>query len=101
LEKLEGLPRRGVIVTARGRDVDFVSRWFGPNVGAPENPVTGSAHTILTPYWVSRLDKNPLLAKQISSIGGELKCELIQDRVLITGCAVKFLEGIIEVPDNA
>lgn len=97
MEKLEGLPRRGVIVTARGRDVDFVSRWFGPNVGVPEDPVTGSAHTILTPYWVSRLDKNPLLAKQISSRGGELKCELVKDRVLITGRAVKFLEGTIEV----
>ena len=100
LERLKGLPKRGVIVTAQGTDVDFVSRWFGPNVGVPEDPVTGSAHTTLTPFWVSRLSKNPLRAKQISRRGGELTCELKGDRVLITGRATKFLDGFIEIPSN-
>lgn len=98
LNRLLGLPGRGVIVTAPGTSVDFVSRWFGPNVGVPEDPVTGSAHTMLTPYWASKLNKNVLYAQQISSRGGELECELNGQRVYITGSAVKFLDGTLNVP---
>lgn len=98
--ELFGLPRRGVIVTAPGDSVDFVSRWFGPNVGVPEDPVTGSAHTMLTPYWSAKLNKRVLTARQISSRGGELECEIQGERVYITGDAVKFLDGTLELPDS-
>lgn len=94
---LNGLPLRGVIVTAPSENYDFVSRWFGPNVGVDEDPVTGSAHTTLTPYWSKRLGKTSLRAKQISERGGELLCELEDDRVVISGRAVKYLEGEIEI----
>ena len=94
---LLGLPLRGVIVSSKSRDYDFVSRWFGPNVGVNEDPVTGSAHTTLAPYWASKLGKTKLKAKQISTRGGELECELKDDRVLLYGNAVKYLEGSIFV----
>lgn len=94
---LKGLPLRGVIVTAPGDKVDFVSRWFGPNVGVNEDPVTGSAHTTLTPYWAARLKKRQLKARQISDRGGELECRLENDRVFITGRAVKFMEGVVHI----
>ena len=85
-------------MTAPSGNYDFVSRWFGPNVGVDEDPVTGSAHTTLTPYWSRRLGKTTLKAKQVSERGGELFCELKGDRVVISGRAVKYLEGEIEIP---
>lgn len=88
----------GVVATARGTDVDFVSRWFGPKVGVPEDPVTGSAHCTLAPFWSARLGKTVLRARQISARGGELQCEVKGDRVLIKGHAVEFLRGEIVLP---
>jgi PhzF family phenazine biosynthesis protein len=85
----------GVIVTAPGRDVDFVSRFFAPGAGIPEDPVTGSAHCNLIPYWAKKLGKNKLHAYQISSRKGELWCELKGDRVLMSGNAVTYLKGEI------
>ena len=88
---------RAVIVTAPGTNgVDFVSRFFGPRVGVPEDPVTGSAHTTLIPYWAGRLGKTKLYARQVSPRGGDLWCELRGDRVLISGHAVTYLKGEIE-----
>ncbi len=91
------VPARGIIVTAPGRDVDFVSRFFGPQVGVNEDPVTGSAHTTLTPYWAKRLGKTELTARQLSKRGGSLRCRLSGDRVEIAGRAVPYLEGTITV----
>ena len=96
-------PRTGelganVVATAPGVDYDFVSRFFAPLTGVPEDPVTGSAHCTLTPYWVSRLGRSSLKARQISSRGGDVGCRLEGDRVLLTGTGVLYLEGEIEVP---
>jgi PhzF family phenazine biosynthesis protein len=88
----------GVIVTAPGRKVDFVSRFFAPSAGVPEDPVTGSAHCTLIPYWSKRLGKTRLKARQVSRRGGELTCEDAGDRVRIAGEAVFYLRGEIEVP---
>ncbi len=93
LRALAGLPRRGVAVTAPGSDVDFVSRWFGPNVGVDEDPVTGSAHTALTPYWAARLGRPRLEARQGGARQGRLSCELSGDRVLLGGRAVLYMQG--------
>lgn len=82
-----------MIVTARGNEVDFVSRMFAPNLGINEDPVTGSAHTVLTPYWSSKLGKQKLVARQLSERGGELICEISNDRVKISGQAVLYLTG--------
>lgn len=89
----------GIIVTAKGkfRNVDFVSRFFTPQAAVFEDPVTGSAHCTLVPFWTKRLNKPLLRALQISNRRGELLCELNKDRVLIKGKAVKYLEGIIEL----
>jgi PhzF family phenazine biosynthesis protein len=87
----------GVIVTAPGEDCHFVSRFFAPSVGVPEDPVTGSAHTRLTPFWAKRLGRDVLHARQVSARGGELWCELRGDRVRIAGYASLYLEGTIEV----
>ncbi len=84
-----------VIVTARGDSVDFVSRFFAPNAGIPEDPVTGSAHCTLIPFWAGRLSTNTLHAKQISQRTGELFCENKGDRVTISGYATLFLKGEI------
>lgn len=92
---LIGLGARGFIVTAPGDDVDFISRFFAPELGIPEDPVTGSAHCTLTPYWAARLDKSRLHARQVSRRGGELWCELRGDRVQIAGRAVLYLSGSI------
>ena len=92
---LMNLDALGVIVTAPGEKVDFVSRFFAPKVGVPEDPVTGSAHSTLIPYWAKKLRKTKLHAHQISKRGGELFCELRGDRVKISGKAVKYLEGEI------
>ena len=87
-----------VIVTAPGTHVDFVSRFFAPRAGVPEDPVTGSAHCTLVPYWAERLHKSKLTARQLSARGGELECELRGDRVAIAGRAVEYLRGEIAVP---
>lgn len=84
---------RGVIVTAPGVEVDFVSRFFAPQTGINEDPVTGSAHTTLTPYWSAILGRKKLTALQVSARGGELVCEDLGDRVKIAGKAVTYLEG--------
>lgn len=84
-----------VIVTAPGRKCDFVSRFFAPGAGIPEDPVTGSAHCTLIPYWSARLGKPDLYARQLSPRGGELWCEHHGDRVRIAGHAVRYLEGTI------
>jgi PhzF family phenazine biosynthesis protein len=88
-----------VIVTAPGGDCDFVSRFFAPTAGVNEDPVTGSAHCTLIPYWSQRLGKTKLRARQISQRGGELFCELAGDRVKIGGNAVLYLKGEIELND--
>ncbi len=96
--RLAQLDGRGVIVTAPGTDCDFVSRFFAPAAGIDEDPVTGSAHCTLTPYWAARLDKTELRARQRSERGGDLLCRLAGDRVHISGHAVTYLQGSIEVP---
>ena len=94
------VPEANVIATAPGYDgVDFVSRYFAPNHGVDEDPVTGSAHCVLTPYWAARLGKPRLNARQISARGGELICTLRGDRITIAGHAVLYLEGTIRVPE--
>lgn len=86
-----------VIVTAPGETHDFVSRFFAPGHGIPEDPVTGSAHTALTPYWAARLGKTTLSAAQLSARGGELTCTMAGDRVKIAGHAVLYMEGTIHL----
>ena len=97
IDYLKKLDLRGVIITARSREYDFISRFFAPKYGIDEDPVTGSAHTQLIPYWARKLGKSKMTAKQVSSRGGEIVCELHDDRVLISGKAVKFLEGKIKI----
>ena len=92
---LSQLDLRGVVVTAPGADIDFVSRFFAPKYGIPEDPVTGSAHCELAPYWAKRLRKTILKARQISKRGGDIACEVRADRVLISGSAVAFMEAEI------
>ncbi len=91
------LPARGLIVTARGKNADFVSRCFFPQSGIDEDPVTGSAHTVLVPYWASILGKTKLSAIQLSKRRGYLDCELIKDRVLMSGKAFTYLTGEINI----
>ena len=86
---------RGLIVTAPGYECDFVSRFFAPAVGVNEDPVTGSAHTTLTPFWAHRLNQLSFEAVQLSLRGGYLKCTLAGDRVLIAGRATTYLVGEI------
>ncbi|RKN82655.1 PhzF family phenazine biosynthesis protein [Ulvibacterium marinum] len=88
---------RGVIVSAKGQKVDFVSRFFAPGSGIDEDPVTGSAHTTLTPYWSKQLGKTKLSAKQLSKRGGDLFCEDLGERIKISGKAVPYLIGEIEI----
>lgn len=88
---------KGVIVTATGQDCDFVSRFFAPRLGVPEDPVTGSAHCVLVPYWAARLGKHKLHARQLSPRGGELFCEMRGQRVWISGRAVQYMQGWIEI----
>lgn len=98
MQRLSLVDRFAVIVTAPGVELDFVSRFFAPAKGVPEDPVTGSAHCTLIPYWSKRLGKTKLHALQVSPRGGELWCEDQGDRVKISGRAVKFLEGRILLP---
>ncbi len=95
--RLGDLDLRGVIATAPGDDHDFVSRFFGPKLGIDEDPVTGSAHCELTPYWSKRLSKKQLRARQISRRGGDVLCEIAGDRVRLKGSAVTFMVGEIEI----
>jgi PhzF family phenazine biosynthesis protein len=88
---------RPVIVTAPGDEVDFVSRFFGPQVGVDEDPVTGSAHCALVPLWAGRLGKAEFSARQVSPRGGELLCSLQGDRVVLRGQARTFMRGQIQV----
>jgi len=96
-ERITSLDAFALIVSAPGDTVDFVSRFFAPRAGVPEDPVTGSAHCTLVPYWAARLGKHKLVAKQLSARGGDLSCELRGDRVLISGNAVEYLRGEIDV----
>lgn len=99
--KLAGIKARGVIVTALGGEVDFVSRFFAPQVGIDEDPVTGSAHTSLAPYWAAKLGKMEMTAKQLSRRGGFLKVRLNGARVEISGQARTYLEGrIVLLPET-
>ncbi|PZR70995.1 MAG: isomerase [Chthoniobacterales bacterium] len=97
LETLATLDAQGVVVTAPGHDCDFVSRYFAPAAGIPEDPVTGSTHCALIPYWSKRLGKRELLARQLSKRGGELFCEDRGERVGIGGKAVTYAEGSIHL----
>jgi PhzF family phenazine biosynthesis protein len=95
---LARLDRPGVIVTAPGEGVyDFVSRYFAPAKGIPEDPVTGAAHCMLTPYWAKRLDKTVFRALQASRRGGEIICRLVGDRVKLEGACVFYLQGEVEI----
>lgn len=88
---------RGIIATAPGDDVDFVSRFFAPQSGIPEDPVTGSAHTTLVPYWANKLGRNELSARQLSKRGGRLQCRLAGNRVEISGQAQLYMTGEIDL----
>lgn len=101
LRVLSGLDTFGVIVTAPGEQADFVSRFFAPGAGIPEDPVTGSAHCTLTPYWSQRLGKVNLNAQQVSQRGGEINCQFRGQHVVLTGQAQLFLEGHILVPGES
>jgi PhzF family phenazine biosynthesis protein len=94
---LKKLPSRGIIVTAKGRESDFVSRCFFPQSGIDEDHVTGSAHTVMVPYWSDKLGRTKLSAIQLSKRRGYLDCELKKDRVLISGHAFTYLVGEIEI----
>jgi predicted PhzF superfamily epimerase YddE/YHI9 len=92
------MDRSGVIVTARGDGIyDFISRYFAPVKGIPEDPVTGAAHCMLAPYWAHRLGKTELRAFQASQRGGEMVCRLINDRTQLEGSCVFYLEGEVEI----
>lgn len=95
--KLAKINSRGVVISAPGNDVDFVSRCFFPQTGVDEDPVTGSAHTMLIPYWAKQLDKIQFKAHQLSARGGVLDCNLANDRVLISGKSVIYFEGMISI----
>ncbi|MEN8220126.1 MAG: PhzF family phenazine biosynthesis protein [Pseudomonadota bacterium] len=94
---LKKLDLRGVIITARSKNYDFVARFFAPKYGINEDPVTGSAYTQLAPYWSKELGITKLRAKQLSSRGGELVCEIANNRVQISGKAVEYMRGEIKI----
>lgn len=100
LSGLKTLPFLCIVPTARGTSVDFVSRVFDANASMPEDPVTGSAHASLIPYWQKKLSKNSFTAKQLSERGGDLLCSISGDRVHIAGKAVLYLKGKIYVPHS-
>lgn len=97
-QRLGQVNARGIIITAPGNTCDFVSRFFAPTVGINEDPVTGSAHTTLIPYWANRLHKTDLSAQQLSKRHGLLRCSLQADRVAISGKAITYLIGEIINP---
>ena len=94
---LKKLHPYSVAITAPGKSEDFVSRYFAPSYGIPEDHVTGSLHCGLTPYWSRRLGKTRLTARQISARGGELICEMAEDRVHITGKAILTMQGTLQI----
>lgn len=96
-EKIKSLSKRGVVATARGAQSDFVSRAFFPQLGIPEDPVTGSTHCALTPYWSEKLSKKSLHARQLSERSGELWCTLLTGRVELKGQALLYLKGTVEI----
>ncbi|PIQ20805.1 MAG: isomerase [Cytophagales bacterium CG18_big_fil_WC_8_21_14_2_50_42_9] len=96
-ELIGKLPVRGIIISAKGNSVDFVSRFFAPQCGINEDPVTGSAHTTLIPYWAKQLHKTKLTAIQLSSRKGYLSCKYLNDRVEISGQAKLYLTGEIYI----
>jgi predicted PhzF superfamily epimerase YddE/YHI9 len=93
MRKLDAI---GVIVTAKGKSAEVVSRCFYPGIAFQEDPVTGSAHCNIIPYWSDKLGKNKFFAKQLSNRGGDIWCELKGDRVLISGRAVEYMKGTID-----
>jgi PhzF family phenazine biosynthesis protein len=99
LDKIAKLPARGVIVTAKGNKVDFVSRFFAPQSGINEDPVTGSAHTTLIPFWGQRLAKSEMTAIQLSSRKGFLQCKYLDDRVEISGQGKLYMSGEIYIDE--
>lgn len=94
---LKELEKNGVIVTAPGSDCDFVSRFFAPLAGINEDPVTGSAHCVLAPYWAKKLNKNTFFARQLSERTGDIWCQLENDRVMISGYATTYMQGMINI----
>jgi PhzF family phenazine biosynthesis protein len=98
LPAITSLDADGLVITARGETMDFVSRYFAPAAGIPEDPVTGSIHATLTPYWAEKLGSTKLSARQLSKRSGDLACELQGDRVLISGQAVTFMKATITIP---
>ena len=97
LDELKKLAPYDVVVTSKSNDYDFISRYFWPANGGDEDPVTGSIHTGLAPYWAKKLNKNELIAHQASKKGGLLKCKVLEDKVIISGQAVLYLEGYITI----
>jgi predicted PhzF superfamily epimerase YddE/YHI9 len=94
---IASLPTFALIATAPGKEADFVSRFFAPAKGVPEDPVTGSSHCTLVPFWAERLGRQRLRALQLSARGGELHCEQRGDRVSLAGNVLPYLEGTIEI----
>ncbi len=97
MAKVGALYGLGLIATAPGKDCDFVSRFFAPKHNIPEDPVTGSAHTTLIPYWAKKLGKSEMFARQVSARGGEIWCKHRGDRVTIAGTCAPYLDGWIEL----
>jgi PhzF family phenazine biosynthesis protein len=97
MQLLKKLEHRGITVTAPGKDVDFVSRTFYPQKAISEDPATGASHCLLAPYWSKRLNKTELYARQVSQRGGEMFCKYQDDRVLISGKAVLYMQGIATI----
>lgn len=97
LQKLKNIDARGVIITSKSKEYDFVCRFFAPKIGVDEDPVTGAAFTQLVPYWSKVLGKEEFKAKQVSQRGGEVFCKLQGSRVEIAGYGLKYLEGVIEI----
>jgi PhzF family phenazine biosynthesis protein len=95
--RLMEIDSRGVIITAKSNRWDFIARFFAPKYGIPEDPVTGSAYTQLAPYWSNKMGSKRFRVKQVSARGGELTCEVVADRVFISGRAIKYLEGKITI----
>ena len=94
---MQNLDLRGVVITAPGDEVDFVSRCFFPSLRVNEDPVTGSAHCELAPYWSEQLNKKTLVGKQLSQRTGMVKCEVIDDKVILEGNAVDYMSGVIHL----
>jgi PhzF family phenazine biosynthesis protein len=94
---IANLPGMGLIITAPGENSDCASRFFAPHVGINEDPVTGSAHCSIVPYWADRLDKTDIHARQVSARGGDLYCRLLGDRVEMAGRAVLFMQGTVQL----